>query len=242
MANNRSLISWAIIAVLLVVGLAVGWSIWSSLKETRAKLQAQDAKVRELETKDAAMKHYADSLDAMIATLGERQQLLVAEREELQRKLEIVQREYRQTRARLDKMWTAGEINHELDQAFPEWAGQFWEAQRSDGVHAIIAPRLWGAQVAEVIADMKKSEQEGDIRERSLATFEESTQLQDSTIKLLTMKADSLRGAYDNLWAEYQELDKKYRKEVKSHWFKFTPGNILSAGAGFGAGYLVGKN
>jgi len=241
MATNRGLISWVIIAVLLAVGLAVGWSIWSSLQETRAKLQAQEEKAQELERKNTAVKKYSDSLDAVVANLGERQQQLVAEREELQKKLEIVQREYQKTRARLDKMWTAGEINHELDQAFPEWAGQFWDAKRSDGVHAIIAPRLWGAQVAEMKAEIDARQEEGELQTRSLSSFEESTQIQDSTITLLTLKADSLRSAYDNLFVEYQELDKKYRKEVKSHWFKFTPGNMLSAGAGFGAGYLVGS-
>jgi len=100
MATNRGLFSWIIIAILFVVGLAVGWSIWSSLQETRAKLKAQEATMRELEIRDVAVKRYADSLDAVVATLGEREKVLIGEREELQQKLEQVQREFRKTRAR----------------------------------------------------------------------------------------------------------------------------------------------
>ncbi len=241
MAANRGLISWIIIALLLLVGVSVGWSIWSSLKETRAKLEAQKKIMEELERKNSAVKHYADSLDALIVTLGQREQLLAAEREELQRRLAQVQREYNRIRARLDKLWSAESVNHELDQAFPHWAGQFWEATRSDGVHALIAPRLFGAEVAEVKAEVDKSRKEIALQDSTIKSFGESMQGKDQVIKLLNLKADSLRSTYDNLFAEYQALDKKYRKEVKSHWFKFTPGNILSAGAGFGAGYLVGN-
>jgi len=242
MAANRGLISWIIIALLLLVGVSVGWSIWSSLKETRAKLEAQKKIMEELERKNLAVKHYADSLDALIIKLGQREQLLAAEREELQRRLAQVQREYNKIRARLDKLWSAESVNHELDQAFPHWAGQFWEATRSDGVHALIAPRLFGAEVAEVKAEVDKSRKEIALQDSTIKSFGQSMQGKDQVIKLLNLKADSLRSTYDDLFAEYQELDKKYRKEVKSHWFKFTPGNILSAGAGFGAGYVVGKN
>jgi len=31
-------------------------------------------------------------------------------------------------------------------------------------------------------------------------------------------------------------------QEVKSHWYKFSLGNAIYAGAGFGAGYLLGKS
>lgn len=242
MAENRGIISWIIIAIVLLVGSAVGWSIWSSLRETRAKLEAQQKIMDELEHKNLAVKHYADSLDALIVTLGQREQLLAAEREELQRKLAQVQQEYQKVRARLDKLWSAESVNHELDQAFPHWAGQFWEATRADGVHALMAPRFFGAEVAEIKAEVDKSRKEIALQDSTIRSFGESMQGKDQVIKLLNLKADSLRSTYDNLFAEYQALDKKYRKEVKSHWFKFTPGNVLSAGVGFGAGYVVGKN
>lgn len=242
MAESRGIISWVIIAVLVLVGAAVGWSIWSSLRDTRAKLEAQKKIMEELERQNSAVKHYADSLDALIVTLGQREQLLAAEREELQRRLAQVQQEYNKIRARLDKLWSAESVNHELDQAFPHWAGQFWEASRSDGVHALMAPRFFGAEVVEIKAEVDKSRKEISLKDSTIASFGESMRGKDEVIKLLNLKADSLRSTYDNLFAEYQALDQKYRKEVKSHWFKFTPGNILSAGAGFGAGYLVGKN
>jgi predicted nuclease with TOPRIM domain len=241
MAASKGLVSWIIMAILIVVGLAVGWSIWSSLKDARAKLEAQKQKMDELERRDAAMRHYADSLDALIATLGEREKQLVAEREELQKKLEQVRREYQKTLARLDKLWTAEEVNHELDQVFPHWAGQFWEATRSDGVHGLIAPRLWGAEVAEIKAELDKRQKEGTLQDSTILSFEKSMKLKDETITLLTLKADSLKSTYDNLFAEYQELDQKYRKEVKSHWFKFSLGNAVYAGVGLGVGFLVGN-
>lgn len=242
MANNKSLASWIVTAIVILVALAVGWSIWSSLQDTRAKLKAQEEKMKELENERAAVQRFADSLDTVIAGLNERERELVAERQKLENQLKNLRRQYQETLGRLDRLWTADQVNHELDQAFPHWAGQFWEATRSDGVHALIAPRFFGAEVAEIKAEVDKSRKEIALQDSTIKSFGESMLGKDQVIKLLNLKADSLRSTYDNLFAEYQALDKKYRKEVKSHWFKFTPGNVLSAGAGFGAGYVVGKN
>lgn len=241
MADNKGLFSWIITGVLLIVGVAVGWSIWSSLKDTRAKLAAQKDKMEELERRDASMRRYVDSIDVVLNEVRAREALLAAEREEIQRKLENLQREHAKTLARLDKLWEAKEVTGELDSAFPHWAGQFWDAQRSDGVHGLLAPRFFGAEVAEVKAENDKRGREIALKDSTIASFNSSMTLKDEEVRLLTMKADSIRTTYDNLWNEYQALDKKYRKEVASRWFKVTVGGVAGAAAGFGLGYMVGK-
>lgn len=241
MADNKGLFSWIITGVLLIVGVAVGWSIWSSLKETRIKLAAQKEKMEELERRDASMRRYVDSIDVVLNEVRAREALLAAEREEIQRKLENLQREHAKTLARLDKLWEAKEVTGELDRAFPHWAGQFWDAQRSDGVHGLLAPRFFGAEVAEIKAENDKRGREIVLKDSTIASYNSSMALKDEEVRLLTMKADSIRTTYDNLWNEYQVLDKKYRKEVASRWFKVTVGGVAGAAAGFGLGYMVGK-
>ncbi|NUM73497.1 hypothetical protein HUU40_03955 [candidate division KSB1 bacterium] len=241
MADNKGIFSWIITGVLLIVGVAVGWSIWSSLKDTRAKLAAQKDKMEELERRDASMRRYVDSLDVVLNDVRAREALLAAEREEIQHKLENLQREHAKTLARLDKLWEAKEVTGELDNAFPHWAGQFWDVQRSDGVHGLLAPRFFGAEVAEIKAENDKRGSEIALKDSTIASFNSSMTLKDDEVRLLTMKADSIRSTYDNLWNEYQALDKKYRKEVASRWFKVTVGGVAGAAAGFGVGYLVGK-
>jgi predicted RNase H-like nuclease (RuvC/YqgF family) len=241
MADNKGAFSWIVTGILLVVALAVGWSIWNSLKDARAKLAAQKEKMEELERKDASMRRYVDSLDAVIADSRAREEQLAAEREELRKRLGQLQREYNKTLARLDKLWEAGEVIHELDAAYPNWAGQFHEATRADGVQALLAPRFFGAEVAEDKAELNKRRREVALKDSTIINFEKNMSEKDIQIQALTFKADSILSTYENLKVEYDELDKKYRKEVASHWFKFTPGNALSAAVGFGAGYLVGK-
>ncbi|MDZ7269274.1 MAG: hypothetical protein ONB48_16990 [candidate division KSB1 bacterium] len=241
MAERKGVLAWLITVAVVLVGLAVVWSIWNSLRDTRAKLQAQTRKLEELQRKDAALQRYADSLDAVIADSRRREAELAAAREELARQLANLEKEYRRALARLDKLWTATEVNHELDRAFPHWAGQFWEATRPDGVHALLAPRFFGAEVAEIKTELDKRQREVALKDSTITNWQQTAAEKDVQIQALTLKADSLRSTYDNLMAEYLELDKKYRKEVVSHWFKFTPGNALSAAVGFGAGYLVGR-
>lgn len=241
MADNKGIFSWMVTGVLLIVGVAVGWSIWSSLKDTRAKLAAQKEKMEELERRDASMRRYVDSIDVVLADVRAREALLAAERDEIQGKLENLRREHAITMARLDKVWEAKEVTNELDGAFPHWAGQFWEAQRSDGVHALLAPRFFGAEVAEIKAENDKRGREIVLKDSTITSFNNSMVLKDDEVRLLTMKADSIRSTYENLWGEYQVLDKKYRKEVASRWFKVTVGGVAGAAAGFGLGYLVGK-
>ncbi|MCK6620853.1 MAG: hypothetical protein HUU32_10475 [Calditrichaceae bacterium] len=242
MASTKGPVSWIVTALLVLVALAVIWSIWNSLQDTREKLRAQKEKMEELERKDAAMRRYVDSLDNALAQIREREQQLAEEREALQQRLARLQQEYQRVKERIDQLWEAKGVIGELDQAFPHWAGQFWEAQRADGVHGIIAPRLFGAEVAEIKADLDKSEREIGIKDSVITNLDSTVALKNEEVKVLEMKADSIMSTYNNLFAEYQELDKKYRKEVASKWFKFTPGNILSFGVGAGAGYLIGKS
>lgn len=242
MASTKGPVYWVVIGLLALIGLAIIWSIWNSLQDTREKLRVQKEKMEELERKDAAMRRYVDSLDNALAEIRERELRLAGEREELQQRLARLQQEYQRVKNRIDQLWEAKGVISELDQAFPHWAGQFWEAQRPDGVHGIIAPRFFGAEVAEIKADLDKSEREISIKDSVITNLDSTVALKNEEVRILEMKADSIMSTYNNLFAEYQELDKKYRKEVVSKWFKFTPGNVLSFGIGAGAGYFVGKS
>src|SRR5574341_1507646 len=241
MAANKGLVSWIIMAILIVVGLAVGWSIWSSLQDTRAKLKAQEEKMKELESKDAALNRYVDSLNVVLAEVRAREAELAAQRDDLKKRLEKLQHDYNRAIARLDKLWEAKDVIHELDGAFPNWAGQFFTATRHDGVHGLIAPQFFHAEVLEIKTELDTRQKEVALKDSTIASFENSMALKDEEIRIVTLQADSIRSTYNNLFAEYQTLDQKYRTEVKSHWFKFSLGNAVYAGVGFGAGFLVGN-
>ena len=241
MAANRGLVSWIIIAILIVVGVAVGWSIWNSLQDARAKLKAQAEKMKELEQRDAALNRYLDSLNVVLAEVRAHEAELAAQRDDLKKRLEKLQQDYNRAIGRLDKLWEAKEVIHELDGAFPNWAGQFFAATRHDGVHGLIAPQFFHAEVLEIKTELDTRQQEVALKDSTIRSFEKSMTLKDEEIRIITLQADSLRSTYNNLFAEYQALDEKYRKEVKSHWFKFSLGNAVYTGLGFGAGFLVGN-
>ena len=238
---NKNLLSWIPMTVLIVVGLVIGWSIWSSLQDTRAKLEAQKKKMAEIESKDASMIRYVDSLEVVLNILKERDEVLVNEREEYMTQLAVLEYKHQQVLAKIDTLWEFSEVNNELDSAFPEWKGQFWEASRPDGVHSIIVPRFFGADVAEIKREYDKSKEEIAFKDSLIDNFEESLNNKDDQIKTVTTQRDSIKTTYKNLFSEYGVLNDKYIKEVKAGWFKFSLGNALYAGGGLGLGYFIGK-
>ena len=244
MAKIKGLLSWIILIIVVIAGLIVGRSIWQSLKDTRAELEAQRAKMTELVKEDSLLRAYSDSLDNENAKLRQIEAQLAEERDRLTNKLKRLEYEHKKVLARLDTMWEAKSVQTELDAAFPEWKGQFWEAQRSDGIHGLIVPRFFGAQAAEVKNKFDKSEKELAAKDRIISNYDSALTVKDSRINNLTLKADSLRSQYDKVFAEYGILDEKYTDLLKRKWFTLHlgPGNIISAGTGFGIGYLVGKN
>jgi len=243
MGKIKKYISWILLIIVLIVGFVVGRSIWYSLKDSRAKLKEQKEKMDELVKKDARMRVYVDSLDQALLKLKEEEERLAREKERLSKRLADLQKKYNETIAKIDTLWAASAIISELDGAFPHWKGQFWAAIRGDGIHGLIAPQLFGAEVVEIKTDLDNSIQQLSIKDRTIANRDSTILIKDHRIEALTLKADSLRFTYENLWSEYQILDKKYTDLLKRKWFTLhlSPGNIISAGVGFGAGYAVGK-
>jgi hypothetical protein len=132
--------------------------------------------------------------------------------------------------------------NDELNKAFPAWRGQFLEARRPDGVHSIIVPRLFGAYMSEMKTEYDKSANEIAVKDSLIGNYKESLVNKDSQVRMVTLQKDSIATNYRTLFSEYEDLNDKYNSEVKSHWFKFTLGNAVYTGIGFGTGYLLGKN
>lgn len=243
MSKIKRNISWILLVIVLVVGFVVGRSIWFSLKDTRARLKEQENKMKELVEKDARMRAYVDSLDQVLFMLKAEEEKLANERERLAKKLAELQKKYNETIAKIDTLWTAGGIISELDAAFPHWRGQFWAAIRGDGIHGLIAPQFFGAEVVEIKADLDHRIQQLIIKDSTIANLDSTIFIKDRRIEALVLKADSLGATYDDLWGEYKILDKKYTDLLKRKWFTLhlDPANILSAGVGFGAGYAVGR-
>ncbi|MFH1943933.1 MAG: hypothetical protein ABIL68_17660 [bacterium] len=241
MGSVKKYISWILLIVFIIIGLVVGRSIWYSLKDTRAKLKAQDEKMAELIRKDASMRAYVDSLDGVLLKLREEERRLEEERTGLQDRLRRLQSEYDRTMARIDTLWEAGSILTELGAAFPHWKGQFWEATRADGIHGLIAPRFFGAEVVEMKSKLDESLETISIKDSTIASMDHSLRIKDESVCVLTFKADSLKSTYENLWGEYGVLDKKYRDLLKKKWFtlRLSPANLLTTGAGLAAGYGV---
>ncbi|MGH7453969.1 MAG: hypothetical protein ACRENG_21640 [bacterium] len=243
MAKITGGISWILLILVVIVAIVVGTSIWYSLRDTRAALDEQRKKVAELTRADSLMRAYVDSLDVVFAELQQEEQKWLAERERLQKELDKLQIKYNKILARLDTLWTAGSVIHELDKAFPHWKGQIREATREDGVHALIAPRFFGADVAETKARFDKSVEELSLKDSTIAVLDSTLAIKNAEVQTLLFKADTLQKSYDRVWEEYKILDEKYRKLLVRKWFTLHlgPGNILSAGVGATAGYLIGK-
>jgi predicted transcriptional regulator len=242
MGKIKKYIAWILLIIVLIVGFIVGRSIWFSLKDTRAKLKEQKEKMEELVKKDASMRAYMDSLDQVLLELKAEEERLASERERLSKRLAELQKKYSETIAKIDTLWTASGIINELEAAFPHWKGQFWAAIRGDGVHGLIAPQFFGAEVVEIKADLDNRIQQLVIKDSTIANLDSTIFIKDRRIEALTLKADSLKASYENVWSEYKILDKKYTDLLKRKWFTLhlDPGNIISAGVGFGAGYAVG--
>jgi len=243
MSKIKKYIAWILLIIVLIVGLVVGRSIWFSLKDTRAKLKEQKEKMEELVKKDASMRAYVDSLDQVLLQLKAEEESLASERERLSKRLAELQKKYNETIAQIDTLWTASGIIGELDAAFPHWKGQFWAAIRGDGVHGLIAPQFFGAEVVEIKAELDHNSQQLIIKDSTIANLDSTILIKDHRIEALTLKADSLKTTYEDVWSEYKILDQKYTDLLKRKWFTLhlDPGNIISAGAGFGAGYAVGR-
>ena len=189
------------------------------------------------------MRAYVDSLDLVLLELKLEEQRLATERERLSIRLEELQKKYNETIAKIDTLWTASGIINELDAAFPHWRGQFWAAIRGDGIHGLIAPQFFGAEVVEIKADLDNRIEQLIIKDSTIANLDSTIFIKDHRIEALTLKADSLKSTYENVWSEYKILDQKYTDLLKRKWFTLHlgPGSIISAGVGFGAGYAVGK-
>ncbi|MGH7599973.1 MAG: Tar ligand binding domain-containing protein [bacterium] len=243
MAKITGGISWILLILVVIVAIIVGTSIWHSLRDTRAALDEQKKKVAELTRADSLMRAYVDSLDRAFAELQREEQRLRAERERLEQELTKIEKKYAKVLARLDTVWTAGAVIHELDSAFPHWKGQIREATRGDGVHALIVPRFFGADAAETKIKLDKSEEKMAIKDSTIAVLDSTLANKSEQVKTLLAKADTLQKSYDRVWGEYKILDEKYRKLLVRKWFTLHlgPGNILSAGIGATAGYLIGK-
>lgn len=238
---NKSILVWIVRAFLLLVVIAVVWSLWSSLRDTRAKLEAQRKKMQEIEQRDRNLTQYLDSLNSVIRILGQREDSLTRERDRLWAELQRINRRYADILSRVDTLWEVGAINTALDAAFPHWAGQFRDARRADGVHAILVPQMFGPEVIEIKTELDQSQEVLENKNREIANLEQMLSTREQRVAAVTQQRDSLQTTYDNLLGEYRELDRKYRKEVLSHWFKISVGNVVSAGVGFGAGYLIGR-
>lgn len=234
-------IPWMLLLIVLVVGFIVGKSIWYSLKDTRAELAKQKAKMAELVRNDSLMHIYVDSLDLEILALQREEQRLANEREQLKLQLDALRTKYNQTMARIDTLWAASSVITELDNAFPHWQGQFWAATRADGIHGLIAPRFFGAEVVEIKDSLALKTAELSIKDSKIRNLEELSSIKDKKFELCTMKADSILTTYNHLLAEYKVLDDRYTELLKRKWFTLhlSPGNIVAAGAGLAAGYAI---
>jgi DNA repair exonuclease SbcCD ATPase subunit len=243
MAKISGAISWILLILVAIVAIVVGTSIWYSLRDARAALDEQRKKVAELTRADSLMRAYVDSLDGAFAELQREEQRLIAKRDSLEKALAKIEAQYAKVLARLDTVWTAGAVINELDSAFPHWKGQIREATREDGVHALIVPRFFGADVAETKIKLDKSEEKMAIKDSTIAVLDSALAIKNAEVQTLVLKADTLQKSYDRVWGEYKVLDEKYRKLLVRKWFTLHlgPGNILSAGIGATAGYLIGK-
>jgi hypothetical protein len=243
MAKISGAISWILLILVAIVAIVVGTSIWYSLRDTRAALDEQKKKVAELTRADSLMRAYVDSLDGVFAELQREEQRLIAKRDSLEKVLAKIEAKYAKVLARLDTVWTAGAVISELDSAFPHWKGQIREATRADGVHALLVPRFFGADAAETKIKLNESQEKLANKTRIAAVLDSTLAIKNAEVQTLLFKADTLQRSYDRVWGEYKILDEKYRKLLVRKWFTLHlgPGNILSAGLGATAGYLIGK-
>lgn len=243
MAKRTGAISWILLILVAIVAVVVGTSIWYSLRDTRAALDEQKKKVAELSRADSLMKTYVDSLNGAFAELLREEERLQAERERLEQELNKIEKKYAKVLARLDTVWTAGAVIHEMDGAFPHWRGQIREATRADGVHALIVPRFFGADAAEAKIKLDKSQEVLAVKDSTIAVLDSTLAIKNAEVQTLVLKADTLQKSYDRVWGEYKILDEQYRKLLVRKWFTLHlgPGNILSAGAGAAAGYVIGR-
>lgn len=243
MPKFKSLLPWIFLALVLVAGFFVGRSILASLSDTRAALARQQAIADSLQRNDTNMRRVVDSLDTALEASKARVAALAYERDSLDQALAHMTGQYARTQARLDTLWEGGAVIAELDDYFPSWRGQIREATRGDGVHALIAPRFFGANVAEKMAELTNTTETLRNREAYLANLEASHREQDGQIDALTTQRDTLQTTYDTLYVAYQDLDGRYRDLLKRKWFqlKIEPGFWTGVGLGALGGVLTGK-
>lgn len=241
MATNRSVVSWIVLAVVLLVGLAVGRSIWSSLQDTKAKLEAQKREMEQVKKDNGRLAAVRDSLHRENDSLNVKEKKLLADKNALNEELRLLRIQHRKDVARVDTLWEAKSIITELDAAFPEWKGKFWQAKTPNGLEGMIAPRFFSAQVLEIMADNKGNQAELANCNRRVTNADSLLGVSKQKIQNLQTEVTALDTTYQKLLGKYQTLNDKYNKEVKSHWFKFTPSNALALTVGAGVGYWVGN-
>lgn len=246
MSSLVSRLSWLLLVVVSLIGLFLGRHLHKLLKEREAKIAEQQQIMRDLEHKNRQVRAYSDSLDKVLLGLYHQQDSLTIEHKKLQSSLIRVRHELHTVLARLQTAWETGEVIHEMDQAFPTWHGQFHEATRGDGIHGIIAPQFFGMQVVELKTKWQASENIIKNKDSTIANLEQLNQVKTKEIAVWTLKSDSLQKTYDNLWREYNVVDKKYQKCLKTKWcsINLSMDNLVAAGLGLAGGYAIwgGKN
>jgi hypothetical protein len=241
MPKRLSSVCWFLLIVILAAGLYIGKDIHKQFKERNAKIAEQEQIMKDLMLRNSSLQVYSDSLDKVIIGLHHQQDSLSLERNKLQGRLHLAQVELRKALARLANAWEPGDVLHELDQAFPTWQGQFREAMRGDGIHGIIAPQFFGMQVVELKIASLANAKIIKMKDSTITNLEQVINLKNAEITAWTQKSDSLKNTYDHLWQEYNVVDEKYNKCLKSKWCTIHIGmsNILAAGVGFAGGYAI---
>ncbi len=241
MSNVWSRLGWILFLVIILVGLFIGRHLQKLFKENETKIAEQQQIMRDLEHKNRQVRAYSDSLDQVLLGLYHQQDSLAIAHKKLQFNLIRVRQELHDARARLETAWETGDVLHEMDKAFPTWQGQFHAATRGDGIHGIIAPQFFGMQAVELQTKWQSSESIIKNKDSTIANLEQQEQLKKKEIAVWTLKSDSLQKTYNNLWQEYNAVDKNYQKCLKRKWcsINLSMDNLVAAGIGLAGGYAI---
>ena len=85
----------------------------------------------------------------------------------------------------MDRLWEAQEIDSALGNAFPLWRGQIWTALRGDGVHALLVPQMFGAEVVEIKTDLDASREMQKNQQQQIANLQNSLDLKENELRNL---------------------------------------------------------
>ncbi|MBN1560828.1 hypothetical protein JW998_11295 [candidate division KSB1 bacterium] len=241
MAISKSVVSWLVMIALVLVFLAAGWWLWSSLQDSRALLAEQKKELERIVKANETLTAVRDSLHRENDRLAEKEKKLLQEKYALDQELQRLRLQHQSDMARIDTLWQAESVISSLDSAFPEWAGQFWQAKTPNGLEGLIAPRFFSSQVLEIMAQRDGSQTELDNCHLQVANRDSLLQVKEQRIGNLQTEVTALDTTYANLYDKYLVLDEKYNQEVKRGWLKMGVSNAVTFVAGGAIGYLVGK-